>query len=307
MSWGLEARHAFNGVVLNRTVDDAGAELWPHYKLDKIGGLQGLADFPDDRIFATARQGEIPLSAYRRGRTITYEGRTRATSLAEMRQAQDALAAAFAPTIEDQMVITPHPLYDEGSRFYFARCIALDEPDDQAAPRGDAGYWRPFAIAMRASDPRIYSGAFDTEITGPTSASGGTTFPVTLPVEIEAPGYDRATAQCENTGTADTDAIIDIYGRVRDPWITNVTTGKRLRFAGVTIQVNDFLRVDFKTRDVLLNGVVPFRNKLNTIASDWWDAGVPCLVPGMNSIRLSGQIMDANAQAVVTFYPAYSG
>lgn len=99
-------------VILNMRTDDANGDLFPHYHVNRITGLQGGGDSGDRRDDRVGDQGETPRRSFRRGKTITYEGQTRAKTRAALRQAEADLSAVFDDqTYEGLMVVTPHPDY----------------------------------------------------------------------------------------------------------------------------------------------------------------------------------------------------
>lgn len=101
-------------VILNMRTDDANADLFPHYHVNRITGLQGGGDSGDRRDDRVGDQGETPRRSFRRGKTITYEGQTRAKTRPSLRQAEEKLSAVFDDqTYEGLMVVTPHPDYVE--------------------------------------------------------------------------------------------------------------------------------------------------------------------------------------------------
>lgn len=181
-------------IIVNRRIDDSGAILLPRYKAESITGLQSLGDSEDVRDLAVGREGEIPRRSFRRGKTITYEGLTQAETLAELRQAEADLRAAFDDQRDEKIMwVDPHPGYDDSgaARFFRARSLALEDPDEQGPPRGIVnGYERPFALSVRCSDRRYYDGAEQTESV--------------LVVDAD----DSETVVCANGGTVATDPIL---------------------------------------------------------------------------------------------------
>jgi hypothetical protein len=307
---GLEARHTWDGVV---TLNDP--DVWPQYRLKRIDGLHSLADVEDHRDAATARRGEIERRAVRRGKTMVYVGRIVGRSIPELEMAGAALRHAFEPVVRKQMVITPHPSFapvllpgvQYGPLTFEARPLGLEIPEELVTPRGRAsyGYERPFTLNLRMPDPRFYQttqlGPFETSLL----ASGtGQSLPWQFPVTLSAPGSSSGTVAVDNTGDVDADPIIDVYGPVTNPEVRNDTLDKDLIFQDITVAAGSFLRVNFRDRTVLLDGVSDFRGKLNLEVSDWWDTDVPGLTPGLNTIRFRGENAADPARAVITFYPA---
>lgn len=141
-------------IPLKRT-DDLGAEVFPRYWVDHIGGLQGGGESGDRRDNKVRAQGEIPRRSFRRGKTITYEGLTQAPTRAELRQAEADLSAAFDDQeTEGLMVVTPHPLYDASGdyRYYPARALTCEIDDVLTfSPNrpNTRGHESPFVIALR--------------------------------------------------------------------------------------------------------------------------------------------------------------
>lgn len=189
--WGLEARHTWNGAVMLNDLTS-----FPRYKLDRISGLTALGDSEDVRELAVGRLGEVPRRSFRRGKTITYEGRIQAQTLEEMREAEAALRAAFADQLtERRMIVTPHPSYRTGSRYFRARSLALEIADEQGSPFNiTRGFQRAFVLSIRSSDPRYYDSEEDVN-------------------SLVVPNTDDAvTMTCDNTGRTATDPIFTLTG-----------------------------------------------------------------------------------------------
>lgn len=300
---GLEGRHEWNGaVVLNDR------SVWPRYKLNRITGLHSLGDPEDRRENAVGRVGELPRRSRRRGKTIVYEGQVQARSLADLRLASAELRAAFADQeAEYQMLVTHAPEYSDASYFFWARALQCEIPDVQGSPFGASmGFERDFAIGVRVSDPRHYDAEGQDGTTLAISVGGGIVPPVTPPFTPALPTSSSGAGLVENTGTAPTDPTVDIYGPVSEPVLMNLTYSLELAFTGLTLLAGEFVRVDFRRRTVLLNGVSDYRGKVDLAASDWWAPGAPGLPPGGQTIALTSDAAIADpAHAEISFYPAY--
>lgn len=297
--WGLEAKHVWDGAF---TINDR--VPWPRYKLRRITGLHDLPDIEDARATATARLGEVPLAAFRRGKTITYEGNVEARDLATLRTATTDLLGAFAQFDERKMVITPDPAYAAGTRFFLARPLTLAVADEV---KGPFPHRRQFGLALRLSDPRIYDSAQVDQTSAGTAPSTGTPPPFTTPIEITSPAELEGTLTVTNAGNAPTDAIIELHGPAYNPEVWNTTISKVLRFYNVYLAAGNFLRIDFQRRTVKLNGTDDYRIKLHLPLSDWWDAGVPTLIPGANELHYRAVWMGAEAYFNVKHNAAYWG
>lgn len=162
--WGIEGIHAWTppgasepAIELGRVKDDLGVLVWPRYKLRVVSGLMSLGDPEDNRDAPVGRIGEISRLAYRRGKTVVYEGTIKARTLLELREAEADLRAAFADqSAEGRMDVSPHPLDTQWTgvpaKFYEARAMTCEIPDNQSTQTWD----RNFVVAVRMSDPRYF-------------------------------------------------------------------------------------------------------------------------------------------------------
>jgi hypothetical protein len=283
---GVEGRHQWNGGLM---INDLSAD--PRLKITgTIGGLYSLPDAEDLRDNPIGRRGEIPRNSVRRGKTLTYPIAVQAHSMADMRSLMGQAASSFQNLAEGLMVITPDPAYADGTiRSYRARALACESGDEQFDNQNLWPYQQPFLLSLRMSDPRFYDPA---TVTGDTGAI--------------ASGHSDVVVH--STGRTDSDPVIDIYGPVTNPTISNQTTGHSLIFdadGGIAIASGHYLRVDFFSRRVLLDNTTNRYSKLDKVASDWWDAGVEGIVPGDNAIRLAGSSFSSPAKAHVAFNPAF--
>jgi hypothetical protein len=308
---GLEATHTWNnGVVLNNRGTSPATRPDPCYKLDRIGGLKSLADPEDQRDAGTGRAGEIERLSVRRGKTLTYEGMIQSRSLAGLRTAESTMTAAFYEMAAGVMLMQPLPGAAWPTRQFHARCLTLDIPDEQVVPytRWSRGYERPFALGLRMSDARFYDPTTNLALqTAAITQLSGLAPPFTPPFTLTAPAAGAGSVTFDNPGTAPVDPVIDIYGPVTNPIIENTSMGKDLRFSasgGLIIPAGQFLRVDFVSRRVLLQGTTDYRAKLDLITSSWWDPNVWGLAAGSNTIRLRGDSVADPAKAIITFNPA---
>ncbi len=299
---GIEARHQWNdGVVIG----DMGAS--PRIRVESIGGLRSLADPEDIRDGAIGRRGEVTRNSFRRGKTLAYELLLQASSLADLRRLATELAATFDDLAEGRMLVTPHPDYAAGfSRFFRGRALSLDEGEEILNPHARWQYQQPFALGIRMADARFYDPQEVIEETGDIALSGGLAPPLTPPVTLPDTGEGAGTVTVENVGNAAADPVIDIFGPVTNPVLTNLTAERALAFTGLELDASTFLRVDFFARTVKLLGTSDYRLKIDWGESDWWDPGVDGLAPGENLIQLRGDSIADPAKAQITFNPAYT-
>lgn len=135
--------------------DSLGKRAFPRIKLEKIGGLRSTGDSADKRDNAVGREGEIVRRAFRRGKTVTFEGIIQCTSLNELHQWEDSVTAAFSDQSAEGLAISQPPRGGgEGYSYFWARSIAC-EIDDEFAFSGNRaftfGFERRFVAAVRCA------------------------------------------------------------------------------------------------------------------------------------------------------------
>jgi Concanavalin A-like lectin/glucanases superfamily/Polysaccharide lyase/Phage tail protein len=298
---GIEARHQWNG---GATLGDPTAS--PRVKVVAISGLRSLPEPEDIRDNAMGRRGEIPRNSYRRGKTLVYELLLQARTLADLRQLASELAAAFDDLRDGRMLVTPDPEYAAGfSRFFRARALSLDEGPEIFNPHAAWQFEQPFALGLRMADTQYYDPQEVIDSTGGIALSGGLAPPLTPPVTLPDTGEGAGAVTVTNPGNVATEPVIDIYGPVTDPVLSNLSLRKTLAFKGVALDGATFLRVDFYARTVKLQGTSDYRLKIDWDLSDWWDSGAVGLVPGENLIQIRGTSIADPAKAQITFNPAY--
>jgi Phage tail protein len=299
---GIEARHQWNsGVVLG----DDGAS--PRVKIEAVSGLRSLPEAEDNREPASGRRGEKVRSGFRRGKTLAYELLLQARSLADLRQLATELAGTFDSLSEGRMLVTPDPDYIAGfSRFFRGRALSLDEGPEILNPDAAWQFQQPFALGIRMADARFYDPQEVIDATGAITLTGGLAPPLIPPFTLPDTGEGAGSVTVENVGTAATDPVIDIYGPVANPALTNLTLERALAFHNLELDAATFLRIDFFARTVKLLGTSDYRLKIDWDLSDWWDPGVDGLAPGDNVIQLRGDSIADPAKAEITFNPAYT-
>lgn len=127
------------------------------YRITGITGLSSLGDSEDNRDLRVGGVGEVARLSERRGKTVVYEGKIKAGSLLELREAETALRAAFADqSAEGRMDLSAHPdnteLEGQTAKFLEARALNCDIIDQQTSKKWE----RPFVIGLRMSDPRVF-------------------------------------------------------------------------------------------------------------------------------------------------------
>lgn len=106
-----------------------------------------------------------------------------------------------------------------------------------------------------------------------------------------------------NAGNTDAYPLIRLYGPVTEPEIDNLTQGKSLVFAGLTLTAAEYLEIDTRAKTILLNGdsASSRYDKLDFPGSDWWT-----LSPGENEIWFHpATFTEATSLAELTWRDAY--
>ncbi len=294
MVLGVEAVHTWEtGLVLNDR------STYPQYRVRRVSGLHSTPDFEPISDNATGRTGEIARFQTRRGKTISYEGEILAESLADLRDATGELIAAFSSTDELRMDIEPHPDYsgsDLPARFYTARPLDVGVEDDQTETspfRWTRGYERPFSVSLRMSDPRFYYPDI-TEETDDVLAAIDAEGDIVVPDgETDPADTQGLSVTIDNEGNFETECRIIIEGRIWNPVVTNVTTGKFLAFTNQDLDAGDDITIDTRRRRAMRGSDNKNIRYKIVPESTWWDRGEPALVPGPNQIVLRGYVMGA--------------
>jgi hypothetical protein len=150
-------------VELGRTTSDVGAPVWPRYTLSRVSGLGSVGDPEDNRDRPAGQAREIARLSLRRGKTVTYEGKIKAQSLLELREAEADLRAAFDDEQrEGRMDVSWHPLLVAfaavPAKFFEARALTCDVIDVQTSERWE----RPYVVGLRMGDRRYFDETEDT-------------------------------------------------------------------------------------------------------------------------------------------------
>lgn len=295
---GIEARHTWvsgRGVEFSFAGVDPGSRAeWPNYRLQKIDGRHAKADSEDKRDQATGRIGEIVRRSLKRGKTEAWTGLVRGRTAPELRRGVAVLQAAFAEEDEGTMTIFAPASYPGLPDFTFtARVVSCSAPDEQTfgPDRLETGGWeRSFTLGLRLSDPRYYSTVEQTVQTTGFVSDGGVWLPVSVPFDVPGPAAPMGGMVASNGGTAPAEPVFEIHGPVPDPWLVNDTIDASLYFklGSLTVGQGQVLTVDFRDRTLALDGQPVSRDRIDWSLSNWWDAGVPGLVPGDNQIRFGG-------------------
>jgi hypothetical protein len=241
-----------------------------------IARIEGLLDTPELRSAdrqRLRRHGLIPGDDFLNGRTITVALEVFGDSDATFATAVASLQGALIPCEDEAALYFQVPGVAGGEkRLLYCRPRKLSLPVDL-----DFFYRLPIAmVQFFATDPLIYDGTEDSEVSTLPTAGGGLEFPATAPFTFGAVSTG-GTINAVNSGTFHTSPTFRIDGPVTNPRIENVTTGQTLSFTG-TVADGDYLEVDVDARTVLLNGTASRYSWIDADA-EWWD-----LPPGTSEV-----------------------
>jgi len=158
-----------------------------------------------------------------------------------------------------------------------------------------AGGLATSTLGFHATDPRLY-GAPEQMYVGVGVAGRGLTFPVTFPVTFGGNGVPNYTV-CDNTGNFGTLPVLELYGPMTNPTVTNEDVGWSLSFAnpssgGLTLNAGDVLVIDtdLHTVSLTLSGTTTPVPRPNWVVpgSIWpnYQLGLDGLAPGNNNMAL---------------------
>lgn len=173
-----------------------------------------------------------------------------------------------------------------------------------AAETTQQGFVLPFQIFCKVKDPMVYGGTLKTASTlnsTPGAPTGTAVYSFTYPVVYGATYYTTSAALL-NAGTNPVyPQSIDIYGAVTNPQVTNEATGDWISIACVLNSVTDHLQIIY-AKDYLaitLNGISQLNNVVT--GSTYFK-----IIPGGNTIQLSGSSIGSTSYATLTAYDGYS-
>lgn len=127
--------------------------------------------------------------------------------------------------------------------------------------------------------------------------SGGGEIPMEIPFSLALGA--TISEPIENAGNGNAFPTVRIHGTIENPSLINQTTGKTLSIAYDMTNDTDYIDLDFYNRTAILNGAT---NVMQYVSGDWWE-----LVPGENSVKLTGATAGSAAKAEFSWNDAYLG
>lgn len=172
------------------------------------------------------------------------------------------------------------------------------------------GFTQRFVVPLRASDPTLYDPTQQAVTYGVGAGSTGWSFPLSFPAGFGSSTVNQTRA-IVYPGSWRTFPVITITGPIVNPVITNLTTGDKLDFTGITIAALNTYTIDLAYgRKTVVNqlGV----NKIADLTSDSDLAtfaleAAPEAPGGVNTIQVTGSGANTNTEIYLRYYPRYVG
>jgi hypothetical protein len=248
------------------------------YGITSVEGWEDVDTRADDEERDTD-DGESPGQLYASARVVTIEGylldpEAGAGLVAALRRATPVSNALDTLTVEQHgQVLTTQ-----------ARLRRRAMPQDLGYGAG----WSTWLLQWRAPDPRRYSAAVQPFSVGFPVSTGGVTLPVTLPISLGQGSDGRVVLP--NAGSAGYRPVLRVTGPAPGFLITDLGTGRRLRYEG-TLAEGEFVLLDNKRHRVLLNGTSDRRGLLSI--AEWIE------VPGQHYDE-AGQLVTGGTELAFT-------
>lgn len=173
-----------------------------------------------------------------------------------------------------------------------------------AGSRERHGNSQRVGLMLRAGDPSFYN---PTAVAVTFALGGGSdqfTVPTPVPTGIGASTINQTTSFAYN-GTWFSYPQIRIVGPGTDMIVTNEATDEKLDFTGTTIAGGDYYDIDTRYGRKTVKDSAG-ANKISKLTSDS-DLATFHLIPGTNTIRVTGSGVTTATQVVITYYLRYLG
>jgi hypothetical protein len=172
------------------------------------------------------------------------------------------------------------------------------------------GFTQRCAVPLRAADPTLYDPAQVAVTYGVGGGGDSWTIPWAVPWGIGAATVDQ-TRTIVYAGSWRTFPVITITGPITNPVITNLTTGDKLDFTGITIAAANTYTIDLAygrktiTNQLGANKIADLTND-SDLATFALEAN-PEAPGGVNSIRVTGTGATSATEIYLQYYPRYVG
>lgn len=165
-------------------------------------------------------------------------------------------------------------------------------------------------ITLRAADPLFYNPAMQALSFGIAAGSTGFLIPMPVPTKFGTSVVNQ-NIPLAYAGTFREYPVIQIYGPITSPVITNQTTGDKIDFTGITIAAGDWYTVDLRygRKFAYRNGVTTdIRTGEATTDSDFATFSIeadPEASGGVNDIKVTGSAANSVTQVYVQYFERY--
>ena len=214
------------------------------------------------------------------------------------------LVEIFAPTVSD--LVLRFDLANGNRRHINAHALGFPMNTNPSEP----GYQK-INVDLRCADPSFFDPVTKSVSFAVSYGSNSMQVPLGIPWMVGSSLLDQ-TKTINYTGSWKSyPHLIRIYGQITSPVITNLATGEKLDFTGVTIADGDYydidLRYSYKT--------VKDKTGVNKIAdlttdsdlSSWHLAAMPEISDGNNAIHATGTSINSNTEILIQYYDRFSG
>jgi hypothetical protein len=190
------------------------------------------------------------------------------------------------------------PLYvmlPNGQRVFFCKSYTgLKYDIDQARRNGCVD----FQVTLKAEDPSGYGDEVNSSVFLSTMSVLGRGYNKSFNYGYGGTGQTNGALVVNNVGNRPTPAVFLIGGGVVNPTIYHDQTDSMLK-TNITLGPTDFLSIDLRSKQVILNGTASRRGVL-VGKVPWFN-----LVTGLNSFRFGGVANGGASSLGITFRPAY--
>jgi hypothetical protein len=187
-------------------------------------------------------------------------------------------------------------------------CVVIDGPNFASTER--EGFAQKLVVQFRAADPTFYDPTQIATTFGVGAGAGAFSYPLSFPVSFGGSTVNQ-TRTITYDGTWREYPVIVIAGPITNPIISNLTTGDKLDFTGITISAGDSYTIDCRygyktvTNAAGTNKIADLTND-SDLATFSLEAA-PDVAGGNNDIQVTGTSANATTQVYLRYYNRYVG
>lgn len=228
----------FNGSALNTQNWQTGTD---GVLIRRVSGWDDAPDVRDTRELNAGRDGELADNLYLGGRVIVIEGMVSGATYADLQAKKAALVAKLIPSATEYVLKMPlasntSPSWTHADSMTDFERVTARVVEGVQFGENEAPLLQPFAVTLKASDPRIYSDTL-------TTVDSGTT------------GTAARTATISNTGIVPTPVEITVtgpYDTSYGDWVVKSSDGAlKMQFYNNKLSASMSTTINTKTRTVV--------------------------------------------------------